>query len=368
MMHRFTKMLRGWLPAEVKGRLGFAALWGTNIASYVLGTALVFWLGSVFFGRGDLTIGSVYLIFHYTELARHPMDQIKTQMEDFQKAGAGIARVEALFERTSVLPRAGTERVPAGPLRVEFENVEFSYDDGGLDGNGSPDRVLHGVSFDIGAGRIVGVLGRSGSGKTTLARLLTRLYDPVVGEARIAGIPAHQADVGELRRHVGMVTQDVQLFRASIRDNLTFYNKSISDDHLISVLDALGLDEWLATLPDGLDTELEAGGGGLSAGQAQLLAFTRIFLKNPGLVILDEASSRLDPATEALIERAVERLLKDRTGFIIAHRLATVTKADDIMILEDGNIIEFGERAALVADPSSKFSQLLATGMEEVLA
>ena len=368
MMHRFTKMLRGWLPAEVKGRLGFAALWGTNIASYVLGTALVFWLGSVLFGRGDLTIGSVYLIFHYTELARHPMDQIKTQMEDFQKAGAGIARVEALFERTSVLPRAGTERVPAGPLRVEFENVEFSYDDGGLDGNGSPDRVLHGVSFDIGAGRIVGVLGRSGSGKTTLARLLTRLYDPVVGEVRIAGIPAHQADVGELRRHVGMVTQDVQLFRASIRDNLTFYNKSISDDHLISVLDALGLDEWLATLPDGLDTELEAGGGGLSAGQAQLLAFTRIFLMNPGLVILDEASSRLDPATEALIERAVERLLKDRTGFIIAHRLATVTKADDIMILEDGNIIEFGERAALVADPSSKFSQLLATGMEEVLA
>ena len=368
MLHRFTKMLRGWLPEEVKGRLGFAALWGTNIASYVLGTALVFWLGSVFFGRGDLTIGSVYLIFHYTELARHPMDQIKTQMEDFQKAGAGIARVEALFARTSVLPRAGTERVPAGPLRVEFENVEFSYDDGGLDGNGSAHRVLHGVSFDIGAGRIVGVLGRSGSGKTTLARLLTRLYDPVVGEVRIAGIPAHRADVGELRRHVGMVTQDVQLFRASIRENLTFYNKSISDDHLMSVLDALGLDEWLATLPDGLDTELEAGGGGLSAGQAQLLAFTRIFLKNPGLVILDEASSRLDPATEALIERAVERLLEDRTGFIIAHRLATVTRADDILILEDGNIVEFGERTALVADPSSKFSQLLATGMEEVLA
>ena len=163
------------------------------------------------------------------------------------------------------------------------------------------------------------------------------------------------------------VTQDVQLFRASIRENLTFYNKSISDDHLMSVLDALGLDEWLATLPDGLDTELEAGGG-LSAGQAQLLAFTRIFLKNPGLVILDEASSRLDPATEALIERAVERLLEDRTGFIIAHRLATVTRADDILILEDGNIVEFGERTALVADPSSKFSQLLATGMEEVLA
>jgi ATP-binding cassette subfamily B protein len=368
MLHRFTQMLRAWRPEEVRGRLGFSVLWGSSIASYVIGTAMVFWLGSVFFGRGELTIGSVYLIFHYTEMARHPMEQIRTQMEDFQKAGAGIARVEGLFDRTSALPRAGAARLPAGPLRVEFDGVEFSYEDNGDNGNDHSERVLHGVSFDIRPGRIVGVLGRSGSGKTTLARLLTRLYDPATGEVRIAGIKADDADVDDLRHHVGMVTQDVQLFRASIRDNLTFYNGEITDDHLVSVLHTLGLEEWLATLPDGLDTELDAGGGGLSAGQAQLLAFTRIFLKDPGLVILDEASSRLDPATEGLIERAVERLLENRTGFIIAHRLATVTRADDILILEDGNVVEFGERATLAADPESRFSQLLATGMEEVLA
>jgi ABC-type multidrug transport system fused ATPase/permease subunit len=174
--------------------------------------------------------------------------------------------------------------------------------------------------------------------------------------------------VRDLRRHVGMVTQDVQLFRAPIRDNLTFFDPTIPDERLQEVLATLGLAEWLASLPNGLDSELEAGGAGLSAGQAQLLAFTRIFLKNPGLVILDEASSRLDPATEALIERAVERLMEDRTGFIIAHRLATVTRADDILILEDGNVVEFGERVALMADPESRFSRLLATGIEEVLA
>ena len=368
MLHRFTKMLRAWRPDEVRGRWGFSVLWGTSIASYAIGTAIVFWLGSLFFGRGELTIGSVYLIFHYAEMTRHPMEQIRTQMEDFQKAGAGIARVEALFNRKSALPRAGTERLPAGPLRVEFDNVEFSYEDGGDNGNGSTELVLHGVSFDIGAGRIVGVLGRSGSGKTTLARLLTRLYDPGTGEVRIGEIPAHQADVADLRHHVGMVTQDVQLFRASIRDNLTFYDTAIADERLLSVLHTLGLEEWLATMPEGLDTDLEAGGGGLSAGQAQLLAFTRIFLKDPGLVILDEASSRVDPATEALIERAVGRLLDNRTGFIIAHRLATVSRADDILILENGNVVEFGERKALLADPGSRFSQLLATGIEEVLA
>ena len=165
-----------------------------------------------------------------------------------------------------------------------------------------------------------------------------------------------------------MVTQDVQLFRASVRDNLTFFDDSIPDEKIVEAIHRLELDEWLQALPDGLDTVLESGSGGLSAGQAQLLAFTRIFLKDPGIVVLDEASSRLDPATEALIERAVDHLLEDRTGIIIAHRLGTVTRADDILILEDGRVIEHGVRQELADDPQSRFSQLLATGMEEVLA
>ena len=160
----------------------------------------------------------------------------------------------------------------------------------------------------------------------------------------------------------------MQLFRATIRDNLTFFDESIPDSRLHEVLGELGLAEWLESMPAGLDTRLEAGSAGLSAGQAQLLAFTRIFLENPGLVILDEASSRLDPATEKLIERAVDRLLRDRTGIIIAHRLATVTRADDILILEDGEVAEYGKRTALAADPDSRLSHLLVTGMEEVLA
>ena len=235
----------------------------------------------------------------------------------------------------------------------------FGYDD---------EVVLDRVSLDLPAGHVLGVLGRSGSGKTTMARLLTRLYDPLHGEVRLGGVEISQAEIHSLRRHVGMVTQDVQLFRATIRDNLTFFDETIPDKRLHEVVVELGLGGWLASMPDGLDTRLESGGAGLSAGQAQLLAFTRIFLENPGLVILDEASSRLDPATEKLIERAVDRLLQDRTGIIIAHRLATVTRADDILILEDGKVIEYGERRALAADPKSRLSHLLVTGMEEVLA
>jgi ATP-binding cassette subfamily B protein len=359
MLRRFTQILRDWLPDQVRGRLGFAALWGTSIINYLIGTALVFWLGTVFFNDSTLTLGSVYLIFSYTEMSRHPMEQIRSQMENFQKAGAGISRVEGLFERTSALDTSGDEPIPAGALGVELDGVVFGYDD---------EVVLNNISINLQPGRVLGVLGRSGSGKTTMARLLTRLYDPLEGSVRLGGVEIKGAEIHDLRRHVGMVTQDVQLFRATIRDNLTFFDGSIPDETLAEVLEELGLDEWLASMPEGLDTRLESGGSGLSAGQAQLLAFTRIFLKNPGLVILDEASSRLDPATEKLIERAVDRLLRDRTGVIIAHRLATITRADDILILEDGEVVEYGERQRLADDPKSRLSHLLITGMEEVLA
>src|SRR5207248_777017 len=186
-------------------------------------------------------------------------------------------------------------------------------------------------------------------------------------------------------------TQDVQLFSASIRDNLTFFSRGgacpalgscpaldacsapdacparIGDEQIERYLEELGLRQWVRSLPGGLDTQLATGGQGISAGEAQLLAFTRVFLKNPGLVILDEASSRLDPVTENLLERAMERLLQDRTGIIIAHRLQTVQRADDIMILEHGRIVEYGQRASLANDPGSCFYSLLQTGLEEVL-
>jgi ATP-binding cassette subfamily B protein len=165
-----------------------------------------------------------------------------------------------------------------------------------------------------------------------------------------------------------MVTQEVQLFRATVRENLTFFDERVDDDRVWEVLLDLGLGDWIFGLADGLDTMLESGSGGLSAGQAQLLAFARIFLRDPGVVILDEASSRLDPATEVLIERAVDRLLEHRTGIVIAHRLATVDRADDILILEKGRIVEFGARRDLAADQGSRFATLLRTGMEELLA
>jgi ABC-type multidrug transport system fused ATPase/permease subunit len=242
---------------------------------------------------------------------------------------------------------------------LAFEDVSFSYN--------SEDTILTNLTFQVKPGKILGLLGRTGSGKTTITRLVFRLYEPSQGQISIEGKDLRNCDLQALRQRVGMVTQEVQLFRASVRDNLTFFDSSIPDETIMTVLGDLELAEWLRGLPAGLDTELQAGGHSLSAGEAQLLAFARIFLRNPGLVILDEASSRLDQVTERRIELAIDKLLRDRTAIVIAHRLGTVERADDIMILEDGKIIEFGGRASLGADPGSTFYHLLQTGMEEVL-
>jgi ATP-binding cassette subfamily B protein len=227
--------------------------------------------------------------------------------------------------------------------------------------------VLQGLSFALEPGKVLGLLGRTGSGKTTMARLIFRLHDAESGVVRLGGVDVRDAMLGELRERVALVTQDVQLFQATVRDNITFFDAKIPDGRIREVIEALELADWYNALPGGLDTKLETGGRSLSAGEAQLLAFTRVFLRNPGLVILDEASSRLDPATEHLVERAIDRLLADRTAIVIAHRLGTVDRADDIMILDEGRATEHGNRLELLADPTSRFSELQKTGLEGLL-
>ena len=364
VMRRFYEHLQSWLRIARKAVLMGSSIWLATLGIFTVGNAVAFGLSAYLWSAGAISIGTVYLIFHYTELLRRPIEQIRTQVQDLQKASAGIVRIEELFRITSKIDEGGDEPLPAGALAVEFRDVSFGYE--------ADEMILKKVTFRVEPGKVLGLLGRTGSGKTTLARLLLRFYDPTRGEIRLGDVPARAARLADLRRHVGMVTQDVQLFNATVRDNLTFFNRSISDQKILDVLEDLGLMPWFRSLPAGLETELESGGGGLSTGEAQLLAFTRLFLADPGLVILDEASSRLDPATEALIERAVDKLLcpegARRTGIIIAHRLATVERADEIVILEGGRIVEHGDRERLEDDPGSRLSYLLRTGMDEVLA
>jgi ABC-type multidrug transport system fused ATPase/permease subunit len=358
----FNRSLRAvWM-----GRILFASA----IVLFSLGNAIALGVGGVLLGLGAITIGTVYLIFDYTGLLSSNLRVITEQLDDLQRATAGIERVTELVNRPSAIQdgsgdAAVVQALSSHALTVEFRGVSFAYNDAE---DGGDALVLKNVSFTLPAGNAMGLLGRTGSGKTTLSRLIFRFYDPTGGKILLNGADIRHARLDDLRRRIGVVTQDVQLFHASVRDNLTFFDRRVSDDRILATLDDLGLMAWFGALPNGLDTELQSGSGGLSAGEAQLLAFARVFLLDPGLVILDEASSRLDPATERLIERAVDKLLRGRTAIIIAHHLGTVQRADDILILEDGCVREFGPRRALMARPDSRFSELLRTGLQEVLA
>jgi ABC-type multidrug transport system fused ATPase/permease subunit len=348
LTHNRKAHFKRWI---IENAMGLALTTGTLLA-----IASGYWL----FTAGLVTIGTVYLFVHYINLLEEPFWAMTHEIESFQTIGACVERLTEFRNfRPDVVDGTGVE-IPARPLALAFEDVTFSY-------NGN-DAVLSSLSFQLKPGAILGLLGRTGSGKTTLARLIFRLYDVKSGNIKVNDWDLRDAHLNTLRRSVAIVTQDVQLFRAGIRDNLTFFDRSISDDQILATLEEMELGDWYRSLPKGLDTELDTGSRSLSAGEAQLLAFTRVFMRNPGLVILDEASSRLDPATEARLERAIDKLLQNRTAIIIAHRLHTVHRADEIMILENGEVSEYGDRKQLAADASSRFYQLLQTGLEEVLA
>ncbi len=355
---------RSVFAARRRAVLAMTVIFSTTTVTFALGNAIAFGVGAYLWSAGAITLGTVYLFFHYTELLRHPIEQLRQELEEMQRAVASIGRIDELFRTESRLPVGRGVRLPDGPLGVALDRVTFAYEP-------TADAVLRDVTVRLAPGRVLGVLGRTGSGKTTLARLLLRFYDPTIGAAALGGVDLRDAALDDVRRRATLVSQDVQLFHASVRDNLTFFDPTVDDAGILAVLVQIGLEGWLRRLPGAgregdLDSVMTA--SALSAGEAQLLAFARVFLRQPGLVILDEASSRLDPATEQHLERAIDALLADRTGIVIAHRLATLQRCDEILILDDGRVVEQGSRVALATDPSSRFAALLRTGLEQVLA
>ncbi|MCA6261561.1 MAG: ABC transporter ATP-binding protein [Phenylobacterium sp.] len=339
----------------------------TASALFSIGFGLALALGVWLFQRGEATIGTVFMFMQYAGMMALPIMLIGQQLQQFQAATASLNRIRDLRAIQPALtdgPGAGWEGLRTQAPVVGFQDLTFAYR--------ADTPVIRNLDLKVPAGEVIGLLGRTGSGKTTLTRLLFRLYDPQDGAVTLDSVDIRQARLDELRGRIGLVTQEVQLFDASIRDNATLFDPAIDDARIIEVLADLGLGEWLARQPEGLGTVLRAGGG-LSAGEAQLLAFARVFLKDPGLVVLDEASSRLDPATDQMIERALDRLLgadgsgRRRTAIIIAHKLSTVQRADRIAILDQGRLVETGRRTDLEADPESAYARLLRTGLAEVM-
>ena len=314
-----------------------------------VGDALSLGLGAYLFLKGSVSLGTVYLVFNYAGLLYKPLEDIRNQYMDLQKIGASVERINNLFNIKSNIVDGNEIINENEPVSIKVENLRFEYR--------KNEKVLDGISFDLEKNKILGLVGRTGSGKTTLAQLLIRIYEPTGGVIKINGKDIKEYKLSSFRERIGMITQNVQIFNATIRDNITLFSNEIDDEKIISAIKQLELEEWFERMPKGLDTHICP--DELSAGEAQLLAFTRIFLRDPRVIIFDEATSYIDPHTANLIQNTMKRVLKNRTVIMIAHRLNTLAIADYILVLEKGKIKEFGEREVLERDSNSEYYKLL---------
>lgn len=354
-LNRFLRVQREFFTRSINSWRRRSVVWQLSMLLFAIGYVGVLSTAIGLYAAGSITLGTAFLLYQYMTLVEEPIDQLTQQLQDLQKAGASIGRVsELLALRTAVT--GGNAPLSDGPPALDFRDVSFTYAPEDPEARG----VLSGVTFHLPAGQTVGLLGRTGSGKTTLTRLISRLYDATAGEITLGGVNITHTPLKDLRRRVAVVTQDVQLFQASVRDNLSFFDPTVTDEQVEAALHEVGLGLWLSRLEQGVRTPLPT--GSLSAGEAQLLAFARVMLRDPSVIILDEPSSRLDPATEALLTAAMTRLLSGRTAIIIAHRLDTVARADRILVLGGGEVLEDGPRAELARDPHSHYAALLRAG------
>lgn len=353
-MWRFVEDSAGALAASVRRESAFLGMWWSVQGVVVAGTVISLLASSVLVSRGVMTIGTAFLLFQYVLLIERPLEEVVHELETVQKATGAMRRVAELLAIEPTIIDAGTTSPRPGALDVEFEAVAFDY--------GDEQPVLTGVTLRIGAGRSIGIVGRTGSGKTTFIRLVLRLVEPVSGRIELGGVSIADIPKAELRRRVALVPQEVELISGSIRDNVALFDPEPTDDDVIAALRAVGLD---ALADGGVERVLGAGGAGLSAGEAQLLAMARVWLRDPDVVVLDEATARVDPVTEARLQSAIRALMRGRTTLVVAHRLSTLSDVDDIAVFDGGRVVEHGSRDALAEDPGSGFHRLLSLALDD---
>ncbi|HET6951352.1 MAG TPA: ABC transporter ATP-binding protein [Acidimicrobiales bacterium] len=356
-VHRLQVHSARWWRAARHAALRGDSAHAASALVFAAGSAATLATGIVLQQRGVVTVGTVLALYRYSDLMRRPLEQVAEQLKQFQKAMAGARRASTLLATVPAIQDGPDDGrgLPRGALGVDLDGVSFTYGTGRVP-------ALVDVDLHLAPGRHLGVVGRTGSGKTTLGRLVLRFWDVEEGAVRLGGVDVRDLTIAALRERVAVVTQDVDLFRASVRDNLTLFGaRRATDDRLRAVLADVGLGPWLAALPAGLDTHLD-GARSLSAGEGQLVALARAFLARPDVVVLDEASSRLDPGTERRVAAATRALLDGRTAIVIAHRLDTLAQLDEIAVVDRGRIVEHGTRAELALRPGSRYARLQRAG------
>ncbi|KQV07263.1 ABC transporter ATP-binding protein [Leifsonia sp. Root112D2] len=327
------------------------------IGNVTVGVVLL--IGGFRVAEGQLAIGALLGVLLYTRRFFDPMEEMAMFYNSYQSAAAALEKISGVLEEAQSVPD------PAHPVdlwesagHVRFDGVRFAYKE---------DRViLPDFSLDIPAGQTIALVGSTGAGKSTLAKLISRFYDPTVGEVTLDGVDLRSLHPKDLRRAIVMVTQEAYLFSGSVADNIAIGKPDATLEEITAAARAVGADEFIQGLPNGYDTDVNKRGGRVSAGQRQLISFARAFLANPTVLILDEATSSLDIPSERLVQQALQTLLADRTAVIIAHRLSTVAIADRVLVMEHGMIVEDGTPDDLIAG-TGRFAQLHAAWRDSLV-
>ena len=305
-------------------------------------TATVLGFGGWLAFNGEITVGTLFAFLLYLSNFFDPVQQLSQLYNTFLSAVAALDKImDVMDEEPQVVDRPGATALPAVEGRVSFEGVRFGYGDG--------PEILHGIDLEVAAGTTVALVGHTGAGKSTIAKLLARFYDPREGRITIDGHDLRHVTQESVRRQLGIVPQEGFLFAGTVRENIAFGRPDARDEDVAAAARAVGAEEFVAELEHGYETEVAERGSRLSLGQRQLVAFARALLADPRILVLDEATSSVDIGTEQRIELGLQRLLAGRTAFIIAHRLSTIRRADLIVVLEHGRIVERGTHDELVA-------------------
>ncbi|BCJ61204.1 ABC transporter ATP-binding protein [Micromonospora endophytica] len=334
---------------------------GSSVGELAAGAALagVVVLG-VFLGADrTLSIGEITAFLFLVTLFIQPVQIATEVLNEAQNAIAGWRRVLDVLDVSPDVADPGPQgrELPAGPLDIRFAHVDYAYPGGST--------VLHEVNLEIPAKSRVAVVGETGSGKTTFAKLLTRLMDPTAGAVLLSGVPLTEVRFDSLRSRVVMVPQDGFLFDATVADNVRFARPELTDEQLTAAFTELGLADWLAGLPAGLATGVGERGEALSVGERQLVALARAYVADPDLLVLDEATSAVDPATEVRLQRTLDAVTRGRTTLAIAHRLSTAQSADEVIVVDRGRIVQRGPHEELIREPDSVYALLYASWLEQ---